>query len=583
VWHHARVLDLCLRGALVVDGSGAPARVADVGVRNGRIVAVGTVTETARAEHDVAGLALAPGFVDVHTHQDAQVFWDPACTPSPQFGCTTVVTGNCGFSIAPVEADDADYLMRMLARVEGIPLATLAAGVPWSWRTFAEYLDAVAAAAPAVNVGVMVGHSALRRAVLRAGTDRAATDAEIDRMRALLADALAAGGLGFSSSWAPTHVDGDGAPVPSRAATPDELVALAAVCRDHAGTQLEFVPTTQAFEPVHSATMTAMARAAARPLNWNVLIPRATGRAATEAKLAVSDDAAAQGAEVLALMYPDVIRSRATFRGTLYDGLPGWAPVMTRPDAEKLAALADPEVRDRLRAGAESDAAALWRTTVADWGGTVLAATTSPRFAPFVGRTFADIGRALGTDPFDALLDAAVADRLDTAVIPVPPGDDPESQAFRERMWADPRVVLGASDAGAHVDMIWTYDWACAFLARNRERGVLPLEAAVARISAHPAAVYGLVDRGRIAPGCWADLVCFDPDTIGPGLPEWRDDLPGGAGRLTGAATGIAAVYVNGTEIVRDGVLTGARPGRVLRSGRDTATVTPGRTRPGRR
>jgi N-acyl-D-aspartate/D-glutamate deacylase len=165
----------------------------------------------------------------------------------------------------------------------------------------------------------------------------------------------------------------------------------------------------------------------------------------------------------------------------------------------------------------------------------------------------------------------------------VPPGDDPESQAFRERMWADPRVVLGASDAGAHVDMIWTYDWACAFLARNRERGVLPLEAAVARISAHPAAVYGLVDRGRIAPGCWADLVCFDPDTIGPGLPEWRDDLPGGAGRLTGAATGIAAVYVNGTEIVRDGVLTGARPGRVLRSGRDTATVTPGRTRPGLR
>jgi len=310
-----------------------------------------------------------------------------------------------------------------------------------------------------------------------------------------------------------------------------------------------------------------------RPLNWNTLIPRSVGRETTEAKIAASDTAAARGARVLALMYPDVIRARATFRGTLYDGLPGWAEVMTLPDDAKVAALGDPEVRARLLAGARSDAAALMRATIADWDGTVLAATTDERLAGFVGRTFGEIGAARGTTAFDALLDTAVTDRLDTAIIPVAPGDDPESWTFREQMWSDPRVALGASDAGAHVDMIWSYDWACAFLARNRERQAMPLEAAIRRVSADPAALYGLVDRGHIAAGAWADLVLFDPDTIGPGTPEWRDDLPGGAGRLTGAATGIESVFVNGTEIVHRGVLTGAQPGRVLRSGTDTATV----------
>ena len=511
------------------------------------------------------------------------MFWDPTCSPSPLFGCTTVIAGNCGFSIAPLDGADADYVMRMLARVEGIPLATLEAGVPWSWRSFAEYLDAVEAARPTVNMGLMVGHSALRRAVLHDDGARPATGAEVARMRALLSEALEAGGIGFSSSWAPTHVDGDGEPVPSRFADAEELIALAAACGDHPGTQLEFIPTTQAFDATHVETMIEMSRAADRPLNWNTLIPRSVGREATEAKLAASDVAAARGAQVLALMYPDVIRARATFRGTLYDGLPGWAPVMTLPDDAKIAALADPDVRQRLLAGAHCDQAALWQATVADWDGTLLAGTDSPRFAPYVGETFGAIGRALGTSAFDALLDAAVEDRLATAVVPVPPGDDPESWAFRERMWSDPRVLLGASDAGAHVDMIWSYDWACAFLARNRERAAMPLEAAIARISADPAAVYGLVDRGRVAVGAWADLVVFDPATIGPGVPEWRDDLPGGAGRLTGAAPGIEAVYVNGTEIVRGGTLRGARPGRLLRSGRDTRTVRPGRTARGPR
>jgi N-acyl-D-aspartate/D-glutamate deacylase len=482
-----------------------------------------------------------------------------------------VIAGNCGFSIAPIDGADADFMMRMLARVEGMPLTTLEVGVPWTWHTFGEYLDAVEAARPAVNMGVMVGHSAVRRSVLGADGQRGATNDEIDAMRAIVDGAVAAGAMGFSSSWAPTHVDGTGEPVPSRFATSEEVIALAEVVGRYPGTQLEFIPTTQVFEAVHIDTMIGMSRAARRPVNWNVLIPRAVGREATEAKLAVADTAVERGARVLALSYPDVIRARATFRGTLYDGFPDWAHVMTRPDDEKLVAFQDPETRARLFAASQSEAAGLMRATLGDWGGVVLAETHTDRYQPYVGKTFAEIASAFGTTPFEALLDTVVADQLATSIIPVPPGDDPESWAFRERTWHDPRVVLGASDAGAHVDMIWTYDWACAFLARVRERDAMPIEAAVRRVSGELAALYGLVDRGTVAVGAYADLVLFDADAIGPGLPEWRDDLPGGAGRLTGAATGIESVFVNGTEIVHRGDLTGAQPGRVLRSGRDTA------------
>jgi N-acyl-D-aspartate/D-glutamate deacylase len=565
------MLDLAITGGLVVDGTGAPPQRADVGVRDGRVVAIGELDESARATRDAEGLVVAPGFVDIHTHQDAQVFWDPACTPSPQFGCTSVIAGNCGFSIAPIDGADADFMMRMLARVEGIPLATLEVGVPWSWHTFAEYLDAVEAARPAVNMGVMVGHSAVRRSVLGADGDRAATADEIAAMQAIVDGAVAAGAMGFSSSWAPTHVDGSGEPVPSRFASSDEVIALAEVVGRYPGTQLEFIPTTQVFEAVHIDTMIGMSRAAGRPVNWNVLIPRSVGREATEAKLALGDTAVERGARVLALSYPDVIRARATFRGTLYDGFPGWARTMTLPDDEKLVALQDPDTRARLFAASQSEEAGLMRATLGDWGGVVLADTQTDRCFPFVGKTFAEIATAFGTTPFEALLDTVVADRLTTSIIPVPPGDDPESWAFRERTWHDPRVVLGASDAGAHVDMIWTYDWACAFLSRVRERDAMPIEAAVRRVSGELAELYGLVDRGHVTVGAHADLVLFDADEIGPGLPEWRDDLPGGAGRLTGAATGIESVFVNGTEIVQRGELTGAQPGRVLRSGVDTA------------
>ena len=572
------MFDLVLHGGFLVDGTGAPGRLADIGVRDGRVVEIAAPgalrSHAATRRLDVDGLVVAPGFIDVHTHHDAQVFWDPACTPSPLHGVTTVMAGNCGFTIAPLEGDSADYLMRMLARVEGMPLEALQVGVPWNWRTTAEFLDRVAEQRPVLNMGFMVGHSALRRSVMGTrAVDGVATDADLAAMRTLLADGLAAGGIGFSSSWSTTHCDEAGDPVPSRASGTDELVGLSAVTAQFAGTQLEFAPTNTAFDATHVDTMIRMSAAAGRPLNWSIYQPASSTRATSLAKVEVADVASRADARVLALMYPGVLRVRASFLGSALDSLPGWAKMLASGHEDKLAVLRDPVSRAALDRSARS---AREDGTVHDsarWSEMVIQETFAAANRQFEGRRLGDLATELGRDPFDVLCDIVVADDLRTGVVPCPTGDDDASWELREAAWADPRVILGGSDAGAHLDLISTFDWTTEFLARNRERGVLTLEHAVHRITGFNAAVYGVRDRGVVRLGAAADLVVFDPATIGPGPVRWRNDLPGGAGRLYGEGVGIAHVFVNGVEIVTHGALTGAQPGCVLRSGIDTETV----------
>jgi N-acyl-D-aspartate/D-glutamate deacylase len=563
------VFDLLLTGGALLDGTGAPARPADIGVRGDRIVAVGapgTLGTTAEVHLDATDLVVAPGFVDVHTHYDAQVFWDAACTPSCLHGVTTVFAGNCGFSIAPLP-DDGEYLMRLLARVEGIPLEALAAGVPWDWRSFAEYLAAVESRGTAVNFGAMAGHSALRRTVL--GARSGATDlepAELDALRAALRDALEAGAIGFSSSWAASHVDGAGDPVPSRAASADELVALCGELAPFAGAQVEFIAANGPFEERHVEVMTRMALAAGAPLNWNVLIPR--DAATVDGRLRASDHARAQGATVVALSYPDVIRSRVSFLSSAFDVLPGWAAVMALAPDAKLAALRDPEVRARLRAGA--DEAVPSGMPTARYAQFTVSETVNPAHAAYVGRTIAELAVELGREPFDVLCDLVVADDLRTGFVPPPPASDAEGWRLRKATWTDPRVIIGASDGGAHLDILTTYDYPVRYLALAREHDELTLAEVVRQLTDVPASLYGLRDRGRVREGAYADLVVFDPRTVDTGPVQWRTDLPAGAARLYSEPTGIAHVVVNGREIVRHGALTGARPGTVLRRGRDT-------------
>ncbi len=569
------MLDILIRGGTLVDGTGNPGRAADVGVRGGRVVAVGDCNEAATQTIDAAGLVVAPGFIDLHTHYDAQVFWDPATTPSPLHGVTSIVGGNCGFSIAPLDAAPGDYLMRMLARVEGMPLASLATGVPWDWTSFGEWLDRLEGQL-VLNAGFLVGHSALRRVVMgEAAVGETADPTQQREMEALLHESIRAGGLGFSSSQAPTHNDGDGNPVPSRFARREELIGLAGVLRDLPGTALEFLPGVGVFDDERIDLMVEMSLAANRPMNWNVLVPSAFMPETHQAQLRASDVAAERGAKIVALTPSQVMCLRLNFRsGFVLDALPGWSPIVALPLEEKRNALAKREVREELQRGANSDEAGVLRV-MAIWENATIDHVQNPKLKAFEGRKVGEIAQEQNKQPFDALLDLALEDDLHTSFMPFIPGDDDANWKLKAEVWRDPRTVIGASDAGAHLDMIDTFTCTTSLLGPAvREKQLLSIEEAVHQLTEIPARLYGIRDRGRIAEGTIADLTLFDPATVGPHPIETRYDLPGGAGRLYAEADGIEHVFVNGTEIVKAGKLTGASPGQTLRSGRDTDSVT---------
>ena len=568
------MFDLLIAGGDVIDGRGGPRRRADVGIVGDRITAIGNLANggaQARATIDATGRAVTPGFVDVHTHLDAQVFWDPDLSPSPLHGVTTVVGGNCGFTIAPLGDDPAhgDYLMRMLARVEGIPLEALRQGVPWSWQTTAEYFDAIDGNV-AVNAGFKVGHSALRRVVM--GDDsvrRACTSEELEAMKALLRDGLEAGALGFSSSWSRTHNDPMGNLVPSRCCERDELVALCSVLAGYDGASVEFIPALGPFEDWALELMSDMSAAARSPLNWNVMTVNARSLEMNRDKLAAGDHAAARGGKVVALTVPLALSLHLNFNsGFVLDALPGWEQAMLLPKEEKLQVLADPAERRRLNDLAQGDHPL---RSLAHWARKVVFHSPAPENEGCAGRTIGEIAEERGQDPWDALCDMALADDLETSfgnpAMPEPTAD----WEARVEIWRDPRAVVGASDAGAHLDLFLTSNYATTMLGEAVvKRGLISLEEAVHLLTEVQANLYGLVGRGVLAEGAYADIVVLDERAVGSGPTTFRSDLPAGASRLYAEATGIEHVICNGAEIVRRGQFTGARPGTLLRSGAHT-------------
>jgi N-acyl-D-aspartate/D-glutamate deacylase len=567
-----------IRGGLVVDGTGTPGAVGDVGVRHGRIVPADEVEEGATVI-DATGLVVAPGFVDLHTHYDAQLTWDPSASPSSLHGVTTVFGGNCGFTLAPAGEAHAPYLMRMMARVEGMPLEALEAGLPWDWNSYADWFERLDGRI-GVNAGFLVGHSAVRRVVMGDGCHELATAQQIEAMARLVTDACRAGALGFSTSTAPTHNDGDGDPVPSRGAAPEELIVLAAAVRDVPGTTIEAILAgcINGFTEDERELLAAMSLAAQRPVNWNVLGVSTMNPTGHESQLAASDHAADRGGRVVALTLPHTMRLRLSFlSGFVLDGFPGWREVLSLPVPERIAALRDPAVRRRLDEGAHSDEAGMLRG-LATWRSLEVIEAFTSETQVHEGRTIGDIvdARGDGADPFDVLLDIVVADGLRTGLRPSGLRDSAEDWALRADVWRDPRAVVGGSDAGAHLDMMCGAIYSTALLSHGvRDFGVLSLEEAVRLITDVPARLYGLRERGRITPGFAADLVLFDPATVGYEPERMRYDLPGGAWRLHSEATGIERVLVNGVTVVAAGSATGATPGTLLRSGRDTDTVLP--------
>ncbi|HWE66409.1 MAG TPA: amidohydrolase family protein [Acidimicrobiales bacterium] len=568
-----------IRGGTVVDGTGGPAQVADVLIEGERVVGIGgNVGAAADVTIDATGLMVTPGFIDLHTHYDAQLTWDPHASPSPLHGVTTVLGGNCGFSLAPMAAEHVEYVSRLMARVEGMPLAALQQGLPWDWTSFGQWLSRFDGQI-AVNAGFLVGHSTLRRLAMGGrAVGGAASAQDRDAMVAALHAALDEGALGFSTSQVHTHNDGDGQPVPSRAADRPELEALAAAVGEHAGTTIELIVPgcLNGFSAEEIDLLSSLSLLADRPVNWNVLGVSAMNPDGAWDQLAASTEAGARGATLVALTLPHTMALRLSFEhGAILDGLPGWRELFALPVEARLAALADPATRLRLNAGAQSDEAGILRH-LAVWDRLVIDETFDAAHAGLEGRSVGEVARSRGVDPFDALLDIVVADRLRTGLHPPIPESEAD-WALRAEVWRDPRAIIGGSDAGAHLDTMCGAVYSTSMLGDGvRQRSLMSWEEAVRQLTDIPARLYGLRDRGRLVPGAWADVVVFDPAAIGHGPVRTRADLPGGASRLYAEAEGIEHVLVNGTEIVRAGAFTPARPGRVLRSGLDTDTIRAG-------
>ncbi|MER5576786.1 N-acyl-D-amino-acid deacylase family protein [Streptomyces massasporeus] len=574
------MLDHVIQGATVVDGTGAPAYTADVGIRDGRIAVVGTVTEEARSVEDATGLVLTPGFVDPHTHYDAQLFWDPYATPSLNHGVTTVAGGNCGFTLAPLHPDrpgDADYTRRMMSRVEGMALVALEEGAPWNWHSFGEYLDALEGRI-AVNAGFMVGHCALRRYVM--GPEAVGgqpTQEQLAAMVRLLREAMDAGAWGLSTTQSSSHSDGDGQPVASRHAQPAELLALSRAVGECEGTQIEAIVAgcLDQFSDAEIDLFVEMSAVAGRPLNWNVLTIDAAVPERVPRQLLASEQARKAGGRVVALTMP-ILTPMNMSLGTFcaLNLIPGWGPVLGLPVPERIEKLRDPQVRAELLRRARSKEAGVFRR-LSNFGRYVIGDTYSEANAGLTGRVVNDIAEERGQEPFACLVEICANDGLRTVLWPMPTDNDPASWALRAQTWRHEDVLLGGSDAGAHLDRMCGAPYTTRFLGDClRGRKLVGLEQAVKMLTDDPARLFGLRERGQVREGWHADLVLLDPERIDAGPATLVHDLPGDSPRLDSRALGVRAVWVNGVEAIRDDVVTGAVPGRVLRSGRDTETVS---------
>lgn len=575
-------MDVLLRDASLIDGTGAPARPADVAVSGDRIAAVQPPGELTPAREtqvvDLDGLTVAPGFIDVHTHYDAQLYWDGFATPSSVHGVTTVFGGNCGFTLAPLKRRDADYTRRMMSQVEGMPLAALENGVDWRWETFGQYLDGLEGRI-GVNAGFLAGHCALRRYILgEESMVRASTDDEIETMSGLLAQSIEQGALGLSTTRSRTHPDHNGDPVPSRQASEAEVLRLCDEVGKRPGTTLEAITTgcVQGFDNDEVELFAQMSARANRPLNWNVLGITAHGtdaerREKLERQFAPTRRAREVGGRVVPLNMPvgtELNMSMATYCGMWL--IPGWREIMTLPFEEKTAKLRDPAVQRKLVEG--SVGSGLER--FADIGAYRIGQTVAPANKQYEDRVVSEIATSLGTDAWTALLDIEVADEYRTVLWPEVVESDEQFDLIKE-IWATDEVVIGGSDAGAHLDRLLASPYPTRLLAKVvRDRRLVPLERMIQLMTESPARLYGLTDRGRLVEGAFADIVVLNPETVASQPARRAYDLPGECLRLTADSIGIELVLVNGVETIRGGQPTGELPGAVLRSGRDTHTVT---------
>jgi len=569
--------DLVVKNGTVIDGSGLPRFRADVGVRGGRIVSVGRIRERAREVIDADGQVVAPGFVDGHTHMDAQIFWDPYGTCSCWHGITSVVMGNCGFTLAPCSSRDKHLVIRNLERAEDISAEAMDAGIEWSWTTYREFLDTLERLPKGINYSGYLGHSALRTYVMgERAFDAGSTADDLRAMEAELRDAIEAGAMGFTTSRSPSHETPDRRPVASRMANWDEVRRLVGVMGELnagifeiAGEGVDRSSGGEDARRDYHRRLRELAVETGRPVTFG-LFGRKDAPGIWREYVRLIDETAAAGGRMFAQVHSRALSAILSFKTqTPFDKLPVWREIRKLPLAEQRARLSDKSLRPQLveAARAKFDGKPLGteaRPAVFDW----LFVMDNVHGPP---RSVAEVARQRGSDPVEAMIDIALERDFD-AFFFQPIANEDQNVALELMRYK--HAVVTFSDSGAHVSQLMDSSLQTHLLAHwVREKQAFTLEEAVRMLTLVPASYWGFADRGLIREGLAADLVVFDPNTIAAEMPEVVNDLPAGAKRLVQRCRGIAATVVNGETVLRDGKPTGALPGRLLRGPRAHASA----------
>ena len=542
-------MNFVIRNAALFDGSGADAQpIIDVAVKDGKIAAIGQNLDAAGAEEiDATGLALMPGIIDSHTHFDAQITWDSGVRPSPALGVTTVVMGNCGFTIAPCKKDDRDLVMKNLTQVEGMSLDALREGIDWDFETFPEYIGMLRTKGVVPNVACFLGHSSIRTYVMgSAATERAASREEIDQMCAIVEQGMAAGAVGFATSTAPQHNGWGGVPMPSRLADDDELLALVqAMARSGRGI---FMLTKGNRTDV--AYLEELAKKTGRPIMIAALLHNSTNPTGTLDELARIAEARARGHE----LWGQVSCCPLTMDFTLKSAYPlesfeSWQPLMKLTKDQLREKLKDPALRQAVRD--ELAAPAGVRLFNGEWHKIEITEAATDAYRTLEHRTLADIADERGVEPLDLMLDIAIDEDLETIFTAVLLNSDEDAVG---KMLVHPAASVALSDAGAHLTFFCDAGFGLSLLGHwARDLGKMSMAAAVHELTGKPAAIYGIEGRGLIREGFAADLMLFDPDTVARGPKRRVFDLPAGAHRLTTDAVGVHGVWINGSRVADAG------------------------------
>lgn len=556
--------DLKITNGTIIDGTGAASLQGDLGIKDGKVVAMGDAPDTATREIDADGQVVCPGFVDIHTHYDAQVLWDRNLTISPWHGVTTAVIGNCGFGVAPTKPEHRDMIMRTLEKVEGMSVAALKAGLgaTWPFETFPEYMDVVSAVGPSINVGVLMGHTPLRTFVMgEAATERHATADELASMCDLLSEGIKAGALGFATSKASTHVGYEGRPVPSRAAGMEEIHALC----DVLGREGKGIIQATVGRELFLDEFEQIAQRTGRPITWTALLAGLSlGKGDHEEQMIHSRALADKGLKITPQVTPRPLNFEYQFKEPfVFEAISMFKPVSAADFDGKCRIYKDPDFRqtfktrmDNIKPAFQSSFA---KTVISQYEG-------EPDLAE---RLLVEVAAERNMHPIDLALDIALASNLEARFrMPVANHNEDEVEPLLKADF----TVLGLSDAGAHASQLCDACQPTFFLKRwVREKEAFSLEEAIRMLTSRTAEVMGITDRGRLAQGMPADVVIFDPATVGDQPLQRVYDFPAGADRLISEASGISKVIVNGV-VIRDGnadaVPEGAPlPGRVLRGG----------------